>query len=377
MTIPKTLPRTVIAALPRLIGERVRVCGFAEAIRDQKRMRFIVLRDGSGKVQLAQAKQDDEVMQALTGLTPESALVVTGRVVAAPAVRLGGLEIAVEAVEIVGRAEAPLPIAPESGLEKWLDLRQISLRFPAQRLAFAVQTTLEAAMRDFWCSEGFLEIHSPKLMGTSSESGAEVFAVGYFGRTAYLAQSPQFYKQMAIAGGLEKVFEIGPAFRAEPSFTARHETEFTSIDMEIAWIEDHHDLMALEERWLTHALAAVAREHGEAIRQHFGVELVVPTLPFPKLGFEEAQVLLAERGLPSQKPDDLDSDSEHRLAELMRQRTGHEFLFLTDYPAASRAFYHRRHPDRPALTRGFDLLWRGLEVTTGAQREHRYDRLVE
>jgi aspartyl-tRNA synthetase len=181
---------------------------------------------------------------------------------------------------------------------------------------------------------------------------------------------------MAIAGGFEKIFEIGPAFRAEPSFTTRHETEFTSVDMEIAWIESHDDIMALEERWLIHALEAVLTEHGPDIEQTFGVTLQVPRAPFPKLRVAECHQILTGLGHPPLKYDDMDSESERRIAAWAAEQYGHEFLFITDYPATARAFYHMRHDDKPHLTKGFDLLWRGLEITTGAQREHRHDRLV-
>jgi aspartyl-tRNA synthetase len=297
-------------------------------------------------------------------------------VVAAPAVKLGGLEIALESVDICGLAEAHLPITRDSGLDKWMDHRQVSLRYPEQQLIFAVQTTLEAAMREFWQQHGFYEIHSPKLMGTASESGAEVFAVKYFDTVAFLAQSPQFYKQMAIAGGMERVFEIGPVFRAEPSFTSRHETEFTSIDMEIGWIEDHLELMAFEERWLAHAIGAAAEAHGPQIEALYGVRIVQPSLPFPKVTFAEAIAILARLGHVPTRHDDLDAEGERLLCEHIAAETGHEFVFITDYPASGRAFYHMRNEDHPDITKGFDLLWRGLEITTGAQREHRYDRLV-
>ncbi|NLR99953.1 aspartate--tRNA(Asn) ligase [Rhizobium sp. P38BS-XIX] len=376
MSPVSSLPRSLVADLPFSIGKRVKLYGFAETVRDQKRMRFIVLRDPTGKVQLTQSKGNVAVTAALDGLTPESAVMITGTVVAAPAVKLGGLEVLVETAEICGRADNQLPIVHESGLDKWIDHRQVSLRYPEQQLAFSVQTTLEEAMRGFWKQHGFREIHSPKLMGTFSESGSEVFSVKYFGTKAFLAQSPQFYKQMAIAGGMEKVFEIGPAFRAEPSFTSRHETEFTSIDMEMAWIEDHHELMDFEERWLAHAIGVVADVHGSDIEALFGVTITPPTMPFPKLTFAKALEILAELGHEPSRRDDLDAESERLLSEHMAATTGHEFLFITDYPARGRAFYHMRQRDRSDLTNGFDLLWRGLEVTTGAQREHRYDRLV-
>jgi aspartyl-tRNA synthetase len=369
-------PRTEIADLTHHIGERIRVCGFVETIRDQKRMQFLILRDGTGRVQMVPEKSDDGLTTCLQTLTPESTVAVTGRLVATPAVKLGGVEIVIEAIDIHSIAETPLPIAADSTLEKQMDWRQVSLRSPQQQLAFRVQTTLEQAMREFWMKERFVELHSPKLMGTFSESGAEAFRVGYFDRTAYLAQSPQFYKQMAIAGGFERVFEIGPVFRAEPSFTTRHETEFTSVDMEIAWIDSHAQIMALEEQWLIYALGKVAARHGEDIAHVFGHSFTVPSAPFPKISVTEAHAILKKIGHPPLKDDDMDSDSERRIAEYAAQKYGHEFLFITDYPVSARAFYHMRHEESPHLTKGFDLLWKGLEVTTGAQREHRYDRLL-
>lgn len=203
-----------------------------------------------------------------------------------------------------------------------------------------------------------------------------MFAVKYFDTTAYLAQSPQFYKQIAIAGGMERVFEIGPVFRPEPSFTSRHETEFTSIDMEIGWIEDHYQLMEFEERWLSYAISTVAQVLGPQIDALYGGRITKPALPFPKVAFAEALATLARLGHVPARNNDLDAEGERLLSEYMFAETGHEFLFITDYPASGRAFYHMRHENRPDLTKGFDLLWRGLEITTGAQREHRYDRLV-
>jgi aspartyl-tRNA synthetase len=221
-------------------------------------------------------------------------------------------------------------------------------------------------------------MHTPKLMGTASESGAEVFKVGYFGRTAYLAQSPQFYKQMAVAAGIERVFEVGPVFRAEPSFTSRHSTEFTGVDAEMAWIDGVDDVMAFEERMLAHAIAAVAQRHGEAITEVYGTELKVPDVPFPRVTMAEAIDVLRGKGWdPERQNEDLDTDGERGIAAHMKELTGHEFVFVTDFPASVRPFYHMRPPGRPDLTLSFDLLWNGLEVTTGAQREHRYEILCK
>jgi aspartyl-tRNA synthetase len=236
------------------------------------------------------------------------------------------------------------------------------------------------AMREFWISHGFVEIHTPKIMGSPSEGGAELFTLEYFGQTASLAQSPQFYKQMAMAAGLDRVFEIGPAFRADPSFTPRHSTEFTSVDMEMSWIESHHDVMEFEEAWLVHVLKTVRDRHGKEIAETFGIQVVVPDLPFPKVTMDEAQRILQDKGyLPpaDTKKGDIDPQGERLLCEYAKEKFGHEFIFITDYPIEVRPFYHMRREDEPQLTKSFDLLWKWMEITTGAQREHRYDVLVK
>ena len=270
--------------------------------------------------------------------------------------------------------------ATATALDKRLDWRFLDLRRPENLLIWQVSTTAEMAMREFWLNEGFVELHSPKLMGTPSESGAELFSLEYFGQTAYLAQSPQFYKQMAMAAGLDRVFEIAPAFRADPSFTPRHATEFTSVDVEMSWIDSHEDVMNLEERWLHHVLSTVRARHGEAIRSLLGAEITVPALPFPRVTMAEAQDILRREGHvppPDSKEGDLDPQAERVLCQYVARECGHEFVFVTDYPISVRPFYHMRQPDRPELTRSFDLLWKGLEITTGAQREHRYDVLTQ
>jgi aspartyl-tRNA synthetase len=361
----------------------VKVQGWVQTLRDQKRMQFLVLRDRTGAVQAALEKaQNPALASALSALTRESAVSAVGRVVENPQVKAGGIEIHLTALRVEGLASSPLPLDPfgPSGptLDHRLDWRFLDLRRPENLLIFQVQTTAEMAMRRVWLSEGFLEIHSPKLMGSPSESGAELFELDYFGRKAYLAQSPQFYKQMAMAAGLDRVFEIAPAFRADPSFTARHTTEFTSVDVEMAWIESHEDLMAFEERWLQSVLNAVRERHGEEIRERLGVEVRVPELPFPRISMQDATALLGRKGYapPPDRQGDLDPQGERLLSQHVAETLGHEFVFVTDYPASVRPFYHMRGEADPATTKSFDLLYKGLEITTGAQREHRYDALV-
>ncbi len=372
------MARTMIAELPGKQGEQVTVRGWVNALRDQKRVQFLILRDETGLAQAVLPKDEEPsaLNEAISALTAESAVTVTGTVAMDERVKLGGLELKIESVEVDSLAEPELPIAEDSALDKRIDWRYLDLRRPDRKLIFEVQTRVEQAMREFWRAQGFMELHSPKLMGSASESGAELFHVDYFETDAYLAQSPQFYKQMAMSAGFGKVFEVGPVFRANPSFTSRHDTEFTSVDMELSWIDSHEDVMAVEERWLAHVLAAVAESHGERIRETFGTELVVPSVPFPRVTLAEAKQMLQEAGhdVPG-AGHDLDPPSERALSALIAERHGHEFCFVTDYPASVRAFYHMRHEDDPTLTKSFDLLWRGIELTTGAQREHRYERL--
>ena len=374
------MERTLTADLAAKVGSTASVRGWVQAVRDQKRVQFVVVRDEAGAVQVVLGKDDppSPLNEAVSALTPESAVTVTGEVVADERVNLGGIELQLKELHVNSPAEPELPIAPDSALDKRIDWRYLDLRRPDRRLIFEVQSTIEHAMREHWRSRRFVEIHTPKLMGSASESGAELFKVEYFEETAYLAQSPQFYKQMAIAGGFERVFEIGPVFRANPSFTSRHDTEFTSVNVEIAWIDSHEDVMAFEEAWLAHVLAAVHAEHGDQIAQTFGAELVVPTVPFPRVTLARAKEMLRDSGHESVPgPDhDLDPASERALSALIASEHGHEFAFVTDYPSSVRPFYHMRHPEDPTLTRSFDLLWRGLELTTGAQREHRHDVLL-
>lgn len=378
------MERTLIKDLKSKVDQVVTVAGFAETVRDQKAVQFIVLRDQTGKVQLVHERgEKDPIGEAIAGLSPESAIIATGKVVADDRVKLGGMEIKIEKLEVANLAEPELPISvvgEKSSLEKRMDHRFLDLRRPENLLIFQVETTMEEAMREFWLKNGFMEIHSPKLMGAPSESGAELFEVkNYFDKKAYLAQSPQFYKQMAMAAGFDRVFEIGPVFRANPSFTSRHDTEFTSVDMEISWISSHEDVMVMEERWIEYFFKAVKEKHGTEIKEKFGTEFEVPKMPFPRLTMAEAQKIVADSGhkMQSEVKGDLDPEGERIIAKYIKEKENHDFVFITDYPISVRPFYHMRHEDDPEKTKSFDLLFRGLEVTTGAQREHRYDILVK
>ena len=348
------LARTLVADVAKLAGCAARVCGWAEADG--------ALRDHTGRLPLVGSRAD---------VPAGSAIDVVGTVEAGPPPAL-----AVEELRVVGPADGPLPVDEGSSLEDRLDWRWLDLRRPRNRLVFEVQTTAEHAMREWWRDHGFVEIHSPKVRGYPNQSGRELFTVQYFDRPAYLVQSPQFYKQMAMAAGLDRVFEIAPVFRANPLLTTRHDTEFTSVDVEISWIDSHDDLMDVEERWMRHVVAAVVGGHGAEIERLYGRQVVVPDTPFPRVTMAEARAILASHGHASAPAGDIDAEGERILGRHVREATGSEFVFVTDYPEEVRPFYHMRLTEESDLTRSFDLLWNGLEVTTGAQREHRHDRLV-
>src|SRR5689334_10934006 len=271
------MERTLIRDAGEKVGELISLRGFVQTVRNQKAVQFIILRDHTGLIQVVaeRSEANNGINELIAELARESAIQVTGRAVNNPNVKLGQLEVQLQTLSVDSISDAILPIdlfgKTETDVDKRLDWRFLDLRQPENQLIFRVQTTVEMAMREFWISNGFLEIHTPKIMGSPSEGGAELFTLEYFGQTASLAQSPQFYKQMAMAAGLDRVFEIGPAFRADPSFTPRHSTEFTSVDMEMSWIESHQDIMEFEERWLEHILRTVKEKHGNEITAIFGV----------------------------------------------------------------------------------------------------------
>jgi aspartyl-tRNA synthetase len=374
--------RILIKNLSQHTDQQVTIQGWLHTLRDQKNMQFLIIRDRTGLVQVAHYKKGNpELADRISTLGTESALTLTGKVVKNEIVKLGGIELQLEGLNVENAAEVPLPFEPFGEYlpeqDFRLDWRYLDLRREVNQHIFDIQTSAEQAMRAFWLEHQFVEIHSPKIMGAPSESGAELFSLPYFGTTAYLAQSPQFYKQMAMAAGFERVFEFGPVFRADPSFTSRHMTEFTGVDMEMSWINTHDDVMRLMERWLAYTYEQVLEKHGSAIESAFGVNLEVPSLPFPRITMADAHQLLKEIGykLPPEKKFDLDPGAERALGAHFKQTQGHDYVFIIDWPVEARPFYHMVHPEEPGITRSFDLLGKGLEVATGAQREHRYDIL--
>lgn len=383
------MERTYINEVKNNLNKPISIRGFVENFRNGKAMAFIVMKDITGKIQVTVEKEKlPQLAQALEVITPDSVITVEGVAYESEYVKLNGVEVIPSAIKVESIAEA-LPITREeipatkkhpavekSALDSRLDYRWIDLRTDKNQLMFKVQTELVKAMRDFLLERNFIEIHTPKLIGAASESGSEVFEVKYFDRLAYLAQSPQFYKQMAMASGFDRIFEIGPVFRAEKSYTSKHATEFTCFDLEFSYIESCADVMKMEEDLLTYALKKLNEKYGKEIEEVFGTAITVPTNPFPVIKLADLyDELEKEFGytVPEEEKNDLTTDAERLSYEWVKKKYNHEFLFVTDFGPQKRAFYHMR--DEKGIPQGYDLIWRGVEITTGAQREHRFEQL--
>ena len=383
------MERTYINQVQNSIGSTVKVQGFIENLRTSKAMAFIVLKDITGKLQITVEKADHpELVDTIDTLTADSVITVTGKVVANDYVKMGGIEMIPTEIQVESIADA-LPIARKaiaatkkkkaverSSIDQRIDYRWVDLRTDENQLMFKAQSCMVNAMRRYLLEQNFIEIHTPKLIAAASESGSEVFKVDYFDGNAYLAQSPQFYKQMAMAAGFERIFETGPVFRAEKSFTSKHATEFSGFDLEFSYITSYRDVMKMEEELLKAGLAAVKEAYGDQIQELFGQEVIVPETPFPVVTLAELyQGLEEDFGyvVDEAEKGDLTTEAERLSYDWVKKHYNHEFLFVTDYSAEKRAFYHMR--DENGVPQGYDLIWRGVEITTGAQREHRYEVL--
>ncbi len=357
---------TLSSDLPGAIGQSVRIAGWVHRLRELGGVTFMVVRDGAGLVQVVNRVSDP----MLPDLTPETVVEVSG-VVVAEARAPGGFEIHQPLVHVLDEPVEALPLhlgGPELavGLDTRLNHAGLALRHPQVRRVFRVQAALAAGFRQALTDQNFVEVYTPKILGSATEGGANVFTLNYFDRDAFLAQSPQFYKQMLV-GVFGRVFEVAPVFRAEPHDTGRHLSQYTSLDAEVGFIESHHTVM----RILREALAVMMNE----------IERTVPDAPrlpvipaeIPVIHFTEALARISDAvGQDVTGEPDLSPAHEAWLGEWARDEAGSEFLFVQGYPTVKRPFYTMPDPDRPASSRSFDLLFRGQEIVTGGQRLHRY-----
>lgn len=364
---------THIKDISKDAGKSATVQGFVHALRAQSKIVFMNVRDITGIIQIV-VTADNPNFETAKALSLESVVRISGTVVEA-AQAPGGFEMQPETLEVLSRAEPELPIPvvikgsdEETEAPTRLDWRWIDLRKPEKAKIFKVWTEFEKGWRKYWSDNNFIQLYPPAFMSTPSETGAEVFEVNYFDRKAYLAQSPQFYKQMGIASGFEKVFMCSPVFRAELSFTTRHLTEFTGWDFEMGFIESHHDVMDAEEGMIIEGFKSVKSAFPE-------LDITIPSQPFPRIPMVKAKEILKSLDIPSPEEHDLSPEEERAISEYVQKEMNHEFVFITDYHKSKSAFYHMRHEDDNDRSKRADLLYRGVEVTTLAQREHRVDIL--
>lgn len=364
-------------------NKEITIAGFVDNIRDLQYVQFLILRDITGKVQVTIEKNEENkaLNDIVSNLTVESTVKVTGKLLESPKVKLNGMELIPTDIVVTSKCLEELPINyhnPELAmLDTRLNYRFLDLRNEKNILLFKVQTCFINAMRNFCLENNFIEIHTPKIIGAASESGSSVFELKYFDRKAYLAQSPQFYKQMAIVSGFDRVFEVAPAFRAENSNSYRHATEFTSFDVEFSYIDSYEDVMDFEEDLLIRGLSTVKEQYGEEIKNLFGIDINVPSKPFPRIKLEELYQELEKKynfKINSEDVGDMNAESEKLTSKYIKEKYGHDFVFVTDFSAKKRAFYHMR---KDGIPQGYDLIWKGCEITTGAQRENRYEILKE
>lgn len=364
--------------------KEITLSGFAEKIRNLQWVQFIVLRNKTDRLQITIEKSDEnnkEMIEIVDKLTCESTIKVTGILKKNEKVKMGGMELIPSKIEVTSVSEAELPISitnkDASLIDTRMDNRFLDLRNDVNGNIFRIQSEFVRGMRQYLYDNDFTEIHTPKIIGAASESGSDVFELSYFDTKAYLAQSPQFYKQMAMAAGFGKVFEVAPCFRAEKSYTNRHATEFTSFDVEFSYINSYEDVMDLEEDLIISGLTSVKEKYGNLIKEIYGVDVVVPTKPFPRIKLQDLYKKLQEKynyQIPDHDVGDMNAETEKLTSRYAMEEFGHEFIFVTDFSKTKRAFYHMRKNDIP---QGYDLIWKGTEITTGAQREHRYDILCK
>ncbi len=368
------MKRTMIHSLPQEVGKTVTISGWVHRVRKLKAVVFVILRDRTGLVQLALSPSLFESLN----LRLETVISAQGLVVESPN-KLGPIEVQVTSLQVLNQVAEDLPLQVngshiKASLDTLLNHRVLALRHERQMAIFKVQSALSQAFSSFLQGQGFLEIRTPKLVKEGAEGGANVFSLDYFGQRAYLAQSPQFYKQMMVASGAERVFEIAPVFRAEAHSTSRHLNEYISMDMEMGFIESEEELMELE----TNLLAHMIKHLNETCTKELAcLEVTLPKVPeaIPTLKLQEAIDILKTQYGKRELEGDLDPEGEKLISEHVRKETGSDFLFLTHYPQTKRPMYTL--PCGETESHSFDLLFRGLEITTGGLRIHQAALLEE
>jgi nondiscriminating aspartyl-tRNA synthetase len=368
--------------LNKHFNEDIEVQGFVDKVRDLSDIQFLIIRNGKNKLQITIEKNDKnkELNEQVSKLTTDSTVLVKGKLLESPSVKMGGMElIPTEIVETShAKEDKPFDYKDRSNAlrETRLDYRFLDLRRADNQLMFEVQTYMEAKMMEYWVNNHYYFLHTPKISAGSAEGGASVFKIDYFGTPAYLSQSPQLYKQMAMASGFNKFCEISQVYRAEESHTSYHQTEIEMVDVEFSWIHNVFEVMDEEERLLKYVFGAVKEKYATELKTNYKSEIADLSIEWPRISFKEAkEILKNEYHYEAPAKLDFDRHEEELMGKYAKSKFKTDFVFIYNYPWDTRAFYTMK--DEGIYSKSYDLLYKGLEITSGAQRENRYDELMQ
>ncbi|KHO49048.1 MAG: aspartyl-tRNA synthetase [archaeon GW2011_AR9] len=370
------MARILLQDLKNHLNQEVLIQGWVQEVRNLSKIKFIILRDRSGTMQTLALKADTDPIsfEVINTVTQESVVEIQG-IPKENKESKWGIEVVIKTITVISPAGVPLPIdnsdKGQTVIDKRLDHRFLDTRNPKRLAIFKIRSKIVKILTNFLDAQGFTNINTPKLTTIGVESGAELFKVDYFGTPVYLAQSPQVYKQMFVAGGFERVYEIAPVFRAEKSHTMRHLTEFTGVDFEMGFIKDHNDVMDLIESMFFDLVRNLEKE-ARAELELLGVTHTLPT-KIPRLTLDEAKKLLVAKGKKYAAYEDLDAEGEKLICEIVKEKYNSEFVFITLFPWAVKPFYQMKDEKNKKVTKSFDLLLNGVEICSGSQREHRVE----
>ncbi len=366
--------------LKQRVGKDVTLSGWVHDVRILGGISFVLVRNSRGIVQVAAPRKavPAELSDLISSLHQEDVVRIGGTVKESKAARLG-FEVVPSSVEVISRAATPLPLDPRgvtpAALDTRLEWRSLELRRPETAAIFRVENALVQGLEDFLQRSGFIRAFTPSIIGGVSEGGSEVFKIDFYGKDAFLRQDPQLHRQLTIAGGFDRIYDLGPNWRAEVSHTPRHLSEHRTIAPEMAFISDERDVMKLEEEMVVHGVEAVAKKCADELVL-LKLDLGPPKTPFPEVTFPELYPLLDKLGKRLPRGEDIDDPTLRAVAEHVKKETGSDFFFLNRFPSASKPFYVMRVDEEPEFARSVDLVYKGLELSSGGQREHRHDRII-
>lgn len=362
------------------IGKDVELAGWVHDVRALGGISFVLLRNSKGIVQIAAPKKEVKpaIFETVASLRQEDVITCKGTVKQSKVARLG-FEVVPKEIVVLSKAAAPLPLDPRgvtpAALDTRLEWRSLELRRPETNGIFRIENEAVEAFEAYLRENGFIRTFTPSILGGISEGGSEVFKIDYYGKPAFLRQDPQLHRQLTIAGGFDRIYDLGANWRAELSHTPRHTSEHRTIAPEMAFISDERDTMRVQERMVAHGVKRVEESCAEELSL-MKVKLEVPSVPFPELDFPEVYGILEKLGRKLPRGQDIDEASQRALAEHVKKTTGSDFFFLNRFPSAAKPFYVMKVDDTPEFARSVDLVYKGLELSSGGQREHRHDRIV-